>query len=254
MKFLRMEWDPLYQMTRCDFKLRDQGSVFGFLWTLLSPALLFTLIYMIFSKWFGRFIPHFGWHLLIGLVYWNFFASATTNALTIFERKRYIARNFNFDKAILPTASILATFFSFAIENVILLTLIAVFHGITFYSLVIAALMVFVMLLLAVGTGLFLASLHVFFRDIQHIWGLLLRIGFFATPVFYPVQVIDARKLFILKLNPLYHVLKYSRLVLIKGDISVDAWMFYLAIFLVVLLGGAYAMFRKVEPVMAEYL
>jgi ABC-type polysaccharide/polyol phosphate export permease len=241
-------------MARCDFKLRDQGSVFGFLWTLVSPALLFTLIYMIFSRWFGRLIPHFGWHLLIGLIYWNFFSSATSNALTIFERKRYIARNFSFDKAILPTASILAIFVSFLFENAIILTLMAIFHGITMKGLFVALIMIVFLLALSIGMGLLLASLHVFFRDIQHIWGLLLKIGFFATPVFYPLQVIDARKLFFLKLNPLYHILKYARVALLRNEILLDYWLVYLLVFTVVLLTGAYILFRKVEPVIPEYL
>ena len=76
---------------------------------------------------------------------------------------------------------------------------------------------IFCLLLFCLGVGLILASLMVFFRDTQFIWGVLVTILNFATPIFYPESIIPAKFMTIYKMNPLYHIVRFLRIVLMDG-------------------------------------
>src|SRR3954464_10178150 len=73
----------LSELVRTDFKLRYQGSVLGYAWSLLRPLMLFVILYAVFVKVLktGGGIPHFPIYLLLGIVIWNFFLEMTTQSL-----------------------------------------------------------------------------------------------------------------------------------------------------------------------------
>ena len=106
----------LWSLTWTDFKLRDQGSVLGFLWTLLHPALIFTVLYLLFTKWMGRLVDGFAAYLLIGIVQYQFFEKSTSYALTSLRRKTLLVRNFKFPREILVFASVGSVFISYLLE------------------------------------------------------------------------------------------------------------------------------------------
>ena len=67
------------------------------------------------------------------------------------------------------------------------------------------------------GVGLILASMMVFFRDMQFLWGIFSMLLMYFTPVFYPETIIPAAFMTVYKLNPLYHVLRFIRSILMNG-------------------------------------
>src|SRR5258706_11319272 len=73
----------LSELVRTDFKLRYQGSVLGYAWSLLRPLLLFLILYVVFVKFFnfGKGVPHYPVYLLLGIVIWNFFGEMTSQSL-----------------------------------------------------------------------------------------------------------------------------------------------------------------------------
>src|SRR5436190_9509990 len=73
----------LAELVRTDFKLRYQGSVLGYAWSLLRPLLLFLILYIVFAKFFnfGKDVPHYPVYLLLGIVIWNFFAEMTSQSV-----------------------------------------------------------------------------------------------------------------------------------------------------------------------------
>ena len=75
----------LSELVRTDFKLRYQGSVLGYAWSLLRPLLLFVILYVVFVKFlkFGAGVPHFPVYLLLGIVLWNFFNEMTVQSLSL---------------------------------------------------------------------------------------------------------------------------------------------------------------------------
>src|SRR3954465_4330093 len=73
----------LAELVRTDFKLRYQGSVLGYAWSLLRPLLMFAILYVVFVRFlkFGGDVPHFPIYLLLGIVLWNFFNEMTVQSL-----------------------------------------------------------------------------------------------------------------------------------------------------------------------------
>jgi lipopolysaccharide transport system permease protein len=241
-------------MTRCDFKLRDQGTLLGFAWTLLNPILLFAVLYLVFSAWFDKLVDHYALYLMIGIIHWNFFSLATSNSVTIFERKRHMLKSFAMPALLVPASAVLTVFASYALEASIVLVLCGFSVGFSLSGCAWFAVLLVLHLALALGVSLFLSVAFISFRDISHLWGIALRIGFFITPVFYPLNVIDHRKLFILKFNPLYQLFNFSRQALLEGTVQVDWFFLYLIVVTVLLLIGSAKLYAANQARLVEQL
>ena len=249
----RQQFELLVEMARCDFKLRDQGTFFGFLWTLLNPALTFAVLFTIFRGSFGNRIPGYPAYLLIGIVQWNFFATATLNATTILDRKRFLITNFNFPRWIAPAAAVATIFLSYTLECLLVFVILACGSKLNLRGAPVFLLFMLLNLGLSLGVGIILSYLHLLFRDVEQLWSLVLRIGFIATPIFYPAELLSATQLAWLRLNPFYSLLEGSRRALIEGTQDVFSAA-SAAIAIVFLAMGARLVSRWIEPLIAERL
>ncbi len=254
MKTLSQKATILWAMTRCDFKLRDQGTFLGFLWTLLNPLLMFAVLYLVFSAWFEKLVEHYPVYLLLGVIHWNFFSLATSNAVAIFERKRHFLKSFALRGPLIPLTAVLTVFISYLVESFIVIGLCAFTVGVSLSGVAWFLVLLLLHLLLVMGISLLLANAYIFFRDTSHLWGIALRIGFFLTPVFYPLNVIDHRKLLVLKLNPLFHLFDLSRQAIIEGTIPLSGAFFYVVGFSLVLLLGAAKLYTANQEKLVERL
>ena len=120
--FTKRSLNLIKELTIAEFKLRDQGSVLGFLWTLLHPLLVFIVLYFLFSKWTGRFVEDYKGYLLIGIVQWNFFASTITYAMDVLVRRRELVKSLNFPKEILVLSTVMTGLISHILEFLVLFT------------------------------------------------------------------------------------------------------------------------------------
>ena len=239
-------------LTLSEFKLRDQGTFLGFAWTLLHPLAMFLVLYAIFSKWLGARVENFPSYLLVGIVLWNFFTTSTTNTLSIITRKAELVKNLNFPNETLVISSIFSVFISFIMEVGILLIFL-IFLGIE-YSLNIfyLPLVILIELIFILGVSFFLASLHVYYRDIERIWAILVMLGFFLTPIFYPLSIITETKQKAMLLNPMLHIITSSRDCLLYQKAPEVISLGLVLLFSLILLGVGYFLFKKLETKFAE--
>jgi ABC-2 type transport system permease protein len=93
----------LRELVVTDFKLRYQGSVLGYIWSLLKPLMLFAILYVVFIKFmrFGDSGEHFAVQLLLGLVMWTFFTEATSQGMQAIVSRGDLIRKINFPKYII---------------------------------------------------------------------------------------------------------------------------------------------------------
>ena len=201
----------LWEMAYAEVRLRDQGSLLGFLWTLLHPALMFAVLYGLFIHWLGRFVPDYAAYLLIGLVLWNFFARATSYAMTSLRRYQGLLRNYRFPREIPILASVAAVQWSSLLELLVLSAVLAMLgHPPDRRWLELPALLL-ILLLLVSGLSLFLAVLAAEFQDMERVWEIVSTALFYLTPVFYPLSLIESVKRGWLMLNPLAVILTAAR-------------------------------------------
>ena len=200
-------WSLVWELTRTEFKLRDQGTILGFLWTLLHPAMMFTVQYVVFVKWFGNHVPGYGSYLLIGIVQWQLFDKATTTGFANLRRKAGLLRNFSFASEITVIAGVGSVFLSYVFEMAVLLILIHVCGVPISPSWLALPLHIAALLSLSLALALVLALLAVEFQDMERAWSVVVTASFYLTPVFYPLSVISSEFQPFMKLNPMLHVI-----------------------------------------------
>jgi ABC-2 type transport system permease protein len=204
----------LSELVRTDFKLRYQGSVLGYAWSLMKPLLLFVILYVVFVFFLkiGKDIPHFPVYLLLGIVMWNFFTEMTTQSLGSIVNRGDIIRKIRIPRwMIVFSSSISAT-----INLLLSLVVVAIFMIINqvplTMGLLLLSLYLAILYFLALGVSLLLAAAYVKFRDLSYIWEIILQAGFYATPIIYPLQMIDNEMVQkILLLNPIAFAIQGAR-------------------------------------------
>src|SRR3981081_743648 len=110
----------LRELVRTDFKLRYQGSVLGYVWSLLRPLLIFVILYLVFSKFLGKGVPHFKVYLLLGIVLWNYFVEVTTGGVGAIVGKGDLLRKINFPKYVIILASSFSALINLALNFIII--------------------------------------------------------------------------------------------------------------------------------------
>lgn len=233
----------LYALVAADFKIRYQNSVLGYLWSLVRPLSLFTVLYIVFVRFFqvGSDIPHFAVYLLLGIMMWNFFAEATNNGLSSFIDKADMIRKVNTPRYAIVVAAVSSSAVNLFI-NLLVVFIFALINQvpIDFIKIWILPLAIVELIILATAASFLLASLYVRFRDIKYIWELLLQIGFYATPIIYPISKIPEQYQPILMINPMAQIVQGARFALIGGEtptaISILHQYFFIPYLLLLLL------------------
>jgi ABC-2 type transport system permease protein len=252
----------LSELVRTDFKLRYQGSVLGYAWSLLRPLLLFVILYVVFVKFLklGTGVPHFPVYLLLGIVIWNFFNEMTVQSLGSIVGRGDLIRKIRIPRWIIVLSSSVS-----ALINLLLnLIVIAIFMAINRVDLMSTILWLPIILaevyLFSLGLSLFLSAAFVKFRDINYIWEVILQAGFYLTPILYPLSLITNLTLQkLIMLNPMAQAIQDARYVTITHEtitalsIFQGGWYRFIPFFVVVLvLVGGLTYFRKESKYFAE--
>ena len=262
----RYSWVLLKELVRTDFKLRYQGSVLGMAWSVLKPMMLFAIMYVVFVRFlrFGEGIPHFAVSLLMATVLWSFFTEATGSGMRSIVDRGGLLRKINFPKYIIVISATVSALINLVI-NLAVVLVFAVINGVDFrWSALLVPVFILELYVLALALAFLLSALYVKFRDVQHIWDVLMQGAFYATPIIYPVSMIVAVSPLVAKvmmLNPVAQVIQDVRynLVTTQTDTTwsmIDKW--WVAIIPIVIVGalivGASMYFRKNSKKFAEMI
>ncbi len=211
----------LAELVRTDFKLRYQGSVLGYTWSLLKPLLLFLTLYIVFVKFLkiGGDLPHFPIYLLFGIVLWTFFAEITSQGLSSIVGRGDLIRKIRIPRWLI----VLSASISALINLVLNMAIVLVFVFINKADLLATSLwlpLIFLQIyLLGLGVALILATAYVKYRDVSHIWEVVLQAGFYVTPILYPLTLItNVTYQKILLLNPMAQAIQDARYALVTHE------------------------------------
>ena len=205
------------QLVSRDFKTKYKRSVLGMFWSFLNPLLTMCVQYFVFSTIFKSDIPNYAVYLLIGIVVFNFFSEATGMALSSIVGNAGLITKVYMPKYIYPLTRVMSSVVNLGI-SLIPLVIVSVATGIYFRkSAILALFFLCCIIIFSLGLGLLLSASMVFFRDTQFLWSVLNLIWMYATPIFYPESILPENFKFILRVNPLYHFLKNTRLCIMDG-------------------------------------
>jgi len=237
------------------FKLKDQSTFFGLVWSFLHPLILLLILFIFFNLRIGREIEHYAIYLLIGLIHYTHFSNTTNASIDILEVMRQLTSNTIFPKEVLVIGSVIVNTIEFAISMLICI-LFAYFSGVRLSWMVSLLLLVFLLqIMLVLWVSLILSCSYVFFKDIRHIYQVFLRILFFITPIFYTADFLGGRIAgYIVLFNPLAHLINLSRTIIIGGDLFPLKLFIIFFVLNMLLIYVGLQIFKKNEPRFAEYV
>ncbi|MDD3710542.1 MAG: ABC transporter permease [Methanothrix sp.] len=239
-------------LTISDLKVKYQSSVLGFAWSLLNPLLMMLVLYAVFSNVFRFDEDSFALYLLIGIVGWRFLANGTMTSISAIVGKQSLVTKVYVPRQILVLSSVLSSFVSSLLEFSVLVPLLILFGVDLSFNVLFFPLIHAIFLVLVYGLSLILASLYVYYRDLNQIWDVLLQAGFFLSPIVYPISIVPEKYLGYYMINPVTVVIEMYREVLLyaKTPSVIDIGLIVAAAGLMFLAGSS--LFGRLERRFAE--
>jgi ABC-2 type transport system permease protein len=188
----RVRWELLVGLIRKDLKVKYQGSVLGFLWSLANPLLLLVVYTFVFQVVLKSGIPQFGFYLLSGLLVWNMFATAVGTSTAAVVGNSGLVKKVRFPLSVLPLSQVGFALVHFVLQLFVLLVVMAVTGNTQFAGpqLLLAVPAIAVALLFTVAVSFLVAGLNVRYRDTQHVVEVVLMAGFWINPIVYSVSLV----------------------------------------------------------------
>lgn len=195
----------LIQLVEKDIKLKYRRSFLGYVWSVLNPLLIMSIMVIVFQHMFRFSIENYPAYVITGQVCYNFLSEATNQAIwsitgnAALLKKTYVPKYiFTFAKV---TSSCVNLMFSL---GALLIVFVVCRVPMTVYMLFLPVVL-FQLYVFCLGIGLLLAAVNVFFRDIQYIYSAFLTAWMYMTPLFYPMDQLPEQVQWIIKhVNPLY--------------------------------------------------
>jgi len=213
----------LRQMVKRDFVARYRKSVLGILWSLLNPLLTMIVMTIVFSYMFRFQIENFPVYLLGGLMIYNFFNESTSLAMGSVIASEGIIKKIYVPKYIFPLARVISSSVNLLFSFIAFL-LVFIVTGVPFkWTMLLLPIPIIYTFFFSMGVAMLLSSLAVFFRDLKHLYRVILLLWMYMTPLFYPVSRIPEWFMPIYGLNPLFHFVDYFRNLALWGTVP-DLW------------------------------
>ncbi len=242
-----------------DFKAKFVGSYLGIVWAFVQPMVMIAVLWFVFQVGFRSMpiadVPFILW-LSCGLIPWFFFSEGLGSATGSLIEYSYLVKKVVFRTSVLPLVKILSAYFVH-IFFIILLFVLFLIHGyrpniyylqIFYYS--------FAQVILLIGLSWLTASLAVFIKDTAQIISVILQIGFWVTPILWPINMIPEQYQAFFKLNPMYYIVEGYRDTLIHG---IGFWhrynqgLYFWLVTAFLLIAGA-LLFKKLRPHFSDVL
>ncbi|MDD4718577.1 MAG: ABC transporter permease [Bacilli bacterium] len=210
----------MQQLVSRDFKVKYKRSVLGIVWSLLYPLLMMAVMAIVFSNIFKFSMPGVNYlvYLLSGLVMFNYFSEASNLAMSSVVGNFSLINKIYIPKYIFPLTKCLFVGVNFLLTLIPLYLIIFLTGtGVNWYHLLLpyAYLCLF---LFTLGMGLILATVSVFLRDMFYIYGIVVMIWTYLTPIMYDISMINEKFRFFLKFNPLYQFINFARTIILRGE------------------------------------
>ena len=249
--------DLLYMLAWRDICIKYKQSILGLMWAILMPAVIVLagiVVKLAFAMVSDQPAAASGIaSVAIKAVPWAFFVSAIRFSTNSLIGNSNLVTKIYFPKVILPIAAVLSQLFDFLIASCVLVVFLAFWGLQASLTILWIPVLILLMVMLATGLGIFLSAAGLFFRDVKYIVEILLTFAIFFTPVFYEVSMFKDWGT-VLLLNPVAPILEGLTAAVVDQGAPNLAWIAYSLVVSLVILAGAVAFFRKVEPAFAEYI
>jgi ABC-2 type transport system permease protein len=215
----RRALELLYLIALTDFKRTYFGTVFGYVWSLARPLMLFGVLLAVFTQVFriGSDVPHYPVLLLFNIVLFGFFQEATGAAVGSLVAQEPMIRKTQFPRLVVPLAVVLTSLFNLALNLVAVLVFLLASGVTPMWTWLGFPLILALLIGLTTAPSMLVSALYPRFRDMAIIWTVASTVLFYASPVLYPIDKVPSAMRDVLMLNPVTPLLELARKWMIDG-------------------------------------
>ena len=251
---LKRNWFILSSLVSRDFKLKYRRSALGVVWSVLNPLLMMIVLSAVFSTVFRFDIENFPLYLILGSTLFTLMADSTSTAMTSIVDSSALIKKIRIEKILFPLEKVLFQLVNYCLSLIAVAAVMIFFQVMPTINLVFLPLLLLYVLMFSAGLGFLLSALVVFFRDIGHLWSVVITAWTYATPLFYPVSILPEWAAPLMDFNPMYHYVTYMREIALWGTTpGVAENLLCFGIGLVTLIIGI-LVFRKLEKKFILYV
>ncbi len=214
----KRNWFTISSLVTKDFKLKYRRSILGVLWSVLNPLLMMTVLTAVFSAFFRFDIENYPVYLILGNTIFSLMSDSTNTAMMSIIESSSLIKKIRINKIIFPVEKVLFQLVNFTISLIAVVIVMAVLRITPTLNLLFLPLLLVYVTAFSLGIGLVLSALAVFFRDIIHLWSVVILAWTYATPLFYPESILPPWMMVVEQFNPMYHYVHYFRDIALWGN------------------------------------
>lgn len=215
---LERNWFIISSLVSKDFKLKYRRSILGVVWSVLNPLLMMCVLTAVFSTFFRFQIENYPFYLILGNTLFAFAMDASGSAMESIIGSASLLRKVRISKIVFPIEKVIFQLINFVISLIAVVIVMFFLQIQPTWNLLFLPLLLFFTSLFSLGLGLVLATLAVFFKDVIHIWSVIRTAWMYATPLFYPIDILPGWMLRVEAFNPMYHYVAYFRDIALYGN------------------------------------
>ena len=243
-----LQYRPLLkELVRRDLKVKYRRSFLGYVWSLLNPLLMMCVMTLVFSYMFRFDIPNYPLYLITGQTLWTFFNESTNMSMYSVIQNGALIKKVYIPKFIFPISRVLSSFVTMSFSLAAILIVLVFTKSPFYWTILLFPVPLLFLLLFAMGIGMVLSALSVYFRDITHLYGVVTLAWMYLTPIFYPVSALPKEITFIVQGNPMYSYISFFREIVLYGTVPESAMWLKCALISLAALAVGLAVFRKLQ-------
>jgi ABC-2 type transport system permease protein len=210
----------LRQLVGKDFKLKYRRSVLGVLWSVLNPLLMMCVMALVFSSFMkvgSDTVKCFPLYLIIGNTVFQVMTDSTNQGMSSIINAASLLKKVKINRYVFPIEKVLFACVNFAFSMIAVIIVMLWFQIAPTATIVLFPLALLYLMVFCAGLSLALSALSVFFRDVMHLWGVVVTAWTYLTPLFYTISILPDFMQRFEMFNPMYHYVTYFRDILLNG-------------------------------------
>ena len=233
---------------------RYKNSILGIMWSFLNPLLQLLVYAVIFGALLGGNDSTYHIYICVALIPWTYFTTTITQAAFTIIGNGDIIKKVYFPREILPISVVTSGAVNFVISTIIILAFV-IFSGIGISKYILLyPFILLVQYVLLLGISFIVSAITVYFRDLEHIIGIILMAAFYGTPIVYKLEQLPANLQILMKLNPMTHSINAYRAIFYYHQLPNMKMLGILLIASIGLTVVGYYIFKKLQKGFAEQL
>lgn len=244
----------LWDMAISQLKAKYAGSILGISWAIITPFLIMLVVNIVFTQMMKTEIKNYPLFLLSALLPWFFFINSISEATTSMEKNSNILSQFTITREIIPISVVLTNFINFLFGFIVILPILIIFKIEIVKYILILPLIMFLHFIFTLGISILFSIINVYFKDLSQLLNVGIMFLFWATPIFYPLEIIPLNYRWIILANPATSYIVIYRSLLYYASFG-ERFMWLLAVgFAFVSLIIGYTLFIKNERDILKYV